>query len=129
MVQDLLNVIERETAEDSQTTPQPNVLSEGERTHSRGGNDERSETGSQNNAGASEQGSTNVKVFLLLGSCANKRNGAHHGNGVETGTSDEGGRGEREERSDEGSLCRIEGGPQGILGNVAIVSIWLASVH
>lgn len=127
MVQHLLHIVQRKAAEQGQATPQPHVLGEGQRAHGGGGEHEGREAGRHDDGGAGEEGPADVQVLLLLGGRADEGDGAHHGDGVETGAGDEGAGGEGEERGDEGGLGRVEGGPEGVLGKVAIIQgVWLA---
>lgn len=125
VVEDLLDVVQSETTKDGETTVQPDVLGKGQGTDSSSGNDERSETRDGNNGGTGQQRSTNVEVLLLLGSGTDKGDGAHHGDSVKTGTSNQGTRSECDQGSDEGSLGSVEGSPEGVLGDVA--SGWLVT--
>lgn len=120
VVQDLLNVVEREAAKDCETTVEPEVLGEGKRPNGSHGDDERSQPRDGNNGSTGQEGSTNVEVLFLLGGGADKRDGAHHGDGVEASTGNERARNEGEKRSDESGLRRVEGRPKGVLGYVAV---------
>lgn len=119
MVQNLLDVVQSKTTENSKTTVQPEALSESESSDSGGGNDEGSETRRSDDSGTSQERTTNVEVLLLLSSSANNGETTHHGNGVETSTAQKRGRNEGEQRGDEGSLGGVEGGPESVLGDIA----------
>lgn len=118
VVQDLLNVVEGEATEDDETTVEPEVLGEHKSAGSGGGKDQRSETGESDNSDTSEKRATDVKVLVSLGCGTNKCNAAHQTNSVETGTSEDGGVVEHEGRQESG-LGQVEGGPEGVLGDVA----------
>lgn len=118
VVQNLLDVVEGEATEDDETTVEPEVLSEHESTGGGGGKDQRSETGESDNSNTSKKRTTDVKVLVSLGSGTDKGNAAHQTDSVETGTSENGGV-VKHERREEGGLGQVEGGPEGVLGDVA----------
>lgn len=120
MVENPLDIIEGKAAEDSKTTIEPEVLGEGKGADGSGGENQRSETRNGDNGSTGEKRTANVEVLLLLSGGTDKRDGAHHGDGVETGASEESGRGHGEEGSDKGGLGSVEDGPAGILGDVAV---------
>lgn len=119
MVENLLHIVQREAAEDSQTTVQPQALSHSEGAQGGSWDDERSETGETDHDGTSQEGTSNVEVLLLFGSGTDDRNGSHHANGIEASTGEKCRRGECEERGDHGGLGDVESSPESILGNVA----------
>ena len=118
VVQDLLDVVEGEATEDDKTTVEPEVLSEHESTGGGGGKDQRGKTRESDNSDTSKKRTTDVKVLVSLGSSTNKGNAAHQTDSVETSTGKDGGVVEHERRQ-EGGLGQVEGGPEGILGDVA----------
>lgn len=120
VVEHLLYVVERETTEHSQSSVQPDILSKGQGSDGGGGDNQGREARGHDDSCAGEEGTTDVQVLLLLGCRANDGDGAHHGHGVQAGAGDEGPGGEGEEGSDEGCLCGVEGGPESVLGNIAV---------
>lgn len=120
-MQHLLHVIQSEAAKDGKTTIQPDVLSEGQCPDSGSGDDKRGQARSSDDSSTSQKGSTDVEVFLLLGGSADDRQGTHHGNSVEASAGEKGHRDKCQHRSDKGGLSGVEGSPESILGDVAIV--------
>ena len=118
VVQDLLDVVEGEATEDNETTVEPEVLSEHESTGGGGGKDQRGKTRESDNSDTSKKRTTDVKVLVSLGSGTDKCNAAHQTNSVETGASENGRVVEHEGRQESG-LSQVEGGPEGVLGDVA----------
>lgn len=118
MVQDLLDVIEGEAAEDSQATIQPDALGPEQGAGSGGGKDHRSETGESDDGNTGEKRSAEVHVLLLLGGGTNESDGAHHSNGVETSAGKDS-RVEEHHRSQQSSLGEVESGPHAVLDGVA----------
>ena len=119
MVKDLLDVVEGETSEDSETTVQPDVLTEGKGAHGGCREDQRGESRDSDEGCTSQKRTSDVHVFLLLSGGADERNGTHHSESVETGTGDERGRRKREQGRNEGGLGGVESSPQSVLGYVA----------
>jgi hypothetical protein len=119
VMQHLLDVVEGEATEDDETTIKPEVLGEHESAGGGGRKDQRSETGESDNGDTSKKRATNVEVLVCLCSSTNKGNAAHQTNSVETGTSENGGVVEHEGRQKSG-LSQVEGGPEGVLGDVAV---------
>lgn len=118
VVQDLLNVIEGEATENNETTIEPEVLSEHESAGGGGGKDQRSEARESDNSHTSKKRATNVEVLVGLGSGTNESNAAHQTDSVETSASEDGRVVEHEGRQESG-LGQVEGGPEGVLGDVA----------
>ena len=124
MSKNLLDVIECEASEDCQSSPEPDILSEGERSNSGSWEDKRRETRNRYNGNASKERSTKVQVFLLLSGSTNERDRSHHGNCVKTSTEHDRGRCHKEHRSDEGGLRDIECGPEAVLLDIVA---WIRS--
>lgn len=118
MVQDLLNVVEGEATKDDETTVEPDVLGPHEGAGGGGGKDHGGETGESDDGDTSEEGTADVKVLLLLGGGADKGDAAHETDRVETSAGEDGGVEEHERRQKSG-LGDVEGGPEGVLGDVA----------
>lgn len=129
VVQNLLDVVESETTEDGETTIQPDALGKGNGSDGGGGEDERSEAGDGDNGSTGEERATDVEVLLLLSSGTDERQTAHHGNGVETSAGDERTGDEGEQRGDEGGLGDVEGGPHGVLGDIAVKGLVFLQNH
>jgi hypothetical protein len=120
VVQNLLDIVEGEATEDGKTTVEPDALSESESSESSGGKDQRGKTRGGNNCSTSQERTTNVEVLLLLSSGTDKSKTTHHGDGVETSTAQDSRRNEGEERGDKSGLGGVEGGPESVLGDIAI---------
>jgi hypothetical protein len=124
VLQHLLDIIQGETAEDSQTTIQPNVLSEHQCARSGSRDDHGRKSRKSDDGDASEERSAQVEVLFLLGGCADKSNGTHHADGVETSAGKDDGVHEEERREEQG-LSDVEAGPEGVLLHIAdIISIY-----
>lgn len=119
VLKDLLHVIEGEATEDGKTTVQPDVLAPHESASGCGGQDHGGEAGEGDNGDTGEEGATKVQVFLLLGSGTNKGDAAHQADSVETSAGEDG-RGEEHHGREEGGLGKVEGGPEAVLGDVAV---------
>ncbi len=119
MIQNLLNIVEGKATEDGKAAVEPDVFGECESSNRGRRNDEGSEARDGDNGRASKQRAANVQVFLLLRGRSDEGYGTHHSNCVKSGPSDECGWAESEERCDECSLGGVEGGPKGVLGNIA----------
>lgn len=117
-MQDLLHVIESETTEDGQTTPEPEVLGDGECANGGGGKNKRGEARDGHNGSTGEKRTADVKVLVLLGGSADDRDGAHHGSCIETGAGKKSRGSHDHQGSNESGLGGIEDGPEGILGNI-----------
>jgi hypothetical protein len=115
-----LYIIECEASEDSQATPEPDVLGESKCSDRGGGKDERSKSGDGDERNTCEKGPTEVEVFFLLSSSSNKGDRAHHGNRVQTGTGNNCRGCHEEERGEECTLGSIESCPEGVFWNVAV---------
>lgn len=120
VVQNLLHIVERETAKQSQSSVQPDVLGEGQGSDGGRGDDQGREAGGHDDTSASQERSADVEVLLLLGCRTDDGDGAHHGHGVQARAGEKGAGGEGDEGSDEGGLGGVEGGPEGVLGDVAV---------
>lgn len=120
VVQNLLDVVEGEAAKDSETAVQRDALGQGEGADGGDGQQHRREAGGDDDAEASEEGPADVEVLVLLGGGTDDGEGAHHGDGVETGTGEKGTGNHCQERGDHGGLGCVEGGPHGVLGDVAV---------
>lgn len=120
MVEHLLDIVEREATKHSQSSVQPDVLGKGQGSHGGRGDDQGREARGHDDSSACEERTADVQVLLLLGCRANDGDGAHHGHGVQAGAGDEGPGGEGKEGSDEGCLRGVEGGPESVLGDVAV---------
>lgn len=118
VVEDLLDIIEGETTEDSETTVQPDLLGPHQSAGGSSGEDKRSETGESDNGHTSEQRSTKVHVLLLLSSGTDESNGTHHSSGVKTSASKNSRVHEHQGRQERG-LGDVESGPETILLDVA----------
>lgn len=116
--QDLLDVVQGETTEDSETTVQPDFVRPGKGASGSGGEGEWSKTGKSDDSDTSEQRSTEVQVLLLLSGGADKCERTHHSDGVETSTSEKGGVHEHQGREESG-LGDVETGPETILHHIA----------
>jgi len=118
VVQDLLNIIESEAAEDSQTTVEPDTL----RPHqsASGGSRENhgGKTGKGNKNDTSKQRSTEVQVLLLLGGSTNESDGAHQTDSVKTSAGEDS-RVVEHERRQESGLSQVEKSPATIFHNIA----------
>lgn len=68
VVENLLDIVQGETAEYGQTTVEPQVLGEGERAHSGDGDHERGKSRCGHDSSTSQEGTTNVQVLFLLSS-------------------------------------------------------------
>lgn len=122
MVQDLLNIIEGETTEDSKTTIQPDTLRPHQSASSSSGEDHRGKTGESDKNDTSEERSTKVQVFLLLGGGTDKSNRAHHTDSVEASASENRGVHEHQ-RGQKSSLGQVEQSPAAIFHNVADMAV------
>lgn len=120
VVENLLHIVESEATEDGESSVQPDVLGHGEGAGGGCGEDERGEAGDGDEGHTGEEGTAEVEVFLLLGGGADEGDGSHHGDGVETGAGDESGWEHEEQGRDDGGLGDVEGGPEGVLLNIAI---------
>lgn len=120
--QDLLDVVQSEATEDSETTVQPDLLRPHQRAGSSSGKNKGRKSGESNDGHTSEQRATEVQVLLLLGSRSNKSNRAHHSNSVKTGTRENSGVHEHQ-WGEERSLREVEPSPQSILHDVAIAVV------
>lgn len=120
MVQNLLDIVEREAAKDSQTTVQPDALGQREGADSSDRQQQRSEARHGDNRSTGQKRAANVQVLLLLSGGANNRQGTHHGDGVETSTGENRHRDKRQQRRNKGGLRGVEGSPQRILGDVVV---------
>lgn len=118
VVENLLDVIEGETTEDSETTVQPDLLRPQQSAGGSSGEDERSETGESDNGHTSEQRSTQVHVLLLLSSGTDESDRTHHSSGVKTSTSKDSRVHEHQGRQERG-LGDVESCPETILHDVA----------
>ena len=124
MVENLLHIVQGEATEDSKTAVQPDILSPHQCAGSGGGDDHGSETRQSDNGDTSEEGTTEVHVFIGLCGGADERERAHETCSVETGACEDGGVHE-EERGEESGLSDIEGGPEGVFLDIAVaVSAW-----
>lgn len=119
VVQDLLDVVQGEAAEDGKTAVERDALGDGERADGSGGQDHGREAGGDDDAEAGQERSADVEVLVLLSGGADDGEGSHHGDGVEAGAGEEGTGDHRQERGDHGGLGRVEGRPHGVLGDVA----------
>jgi hypothetical protein len=90
MVEHLLHIVERETAEDCESSVQPDVLSEHESPCGSSGQDERGETREGDNGDSSEERAAKIEVLVCLGCCADKCNRAHQSGSVETSAGENG---------------------------------------
>lgn len=120
VVQHLLDIIQGKATKEGQTTVQPDVLGEGQGTDGSGGKDQGSEARDGDNGSTGKERTADVEVLLLLSGGADERDTAHHGDGVETGTGEERGRGDGHEGGDESGLGSVEDSPEGVLGDVAV---------
>lgn len=118
MGQNLLDVVQGETTEDSEATVQPDLVRPGKSASGGGGEGERGKTGESNDGDTSEQRSTEVQVLLLLGGGADEGQRTHHSDSVETSASEEGGMHEHQGREESG-LSDVETSPETILHHVA----------
>lgn len=116
--QDLLDVVQGETTEDSEATVQPDLVRPGKSASGSGGEGERGKTGKSDDGDTSEQRSTEVQVLLLLGGGANEGNRTHHSNRIEASTGEKGGVHEHQGREESG-LGDVETGPETILHHIA----------
>lgn len=89
MVEDLLDIVEGEATEDSETTIQPDTLRPEQRPGRGSGENHGSKTGEGDDGDTGEERSTEVHVLFLLGSGADEGDRAHHANGVETSASED----------------------------------------
>jgi hypothetical protein len=127
VVEDLLNIVQGEATEDSETTVQPDVLSPHQCAGGSGGDDHRSKTRQSDDGNTSEQRTTEVHVLVGLGGSTDECERAHQTSSVETGACEDGGVHE-EKRCEKGGLGDVEGCPQGVLLSVAVaVSACLGS--
>lgn len=129
VVQNLLDVVESEATKDGEATVQPDALGKGNGSDGGSGEDERSEAGDGDDGSTGEERASDVEVLLLLGSGADERQAAHHGNGVETSAGDERAGDEGEQRGDKGGLGDVEGGPHGVLGDIAVKELVFLQGH
>jgi hypothetical protein len=125
VVQNLLDIIEGEATEDSQSTVQPDALRPHQCAGSSGGKDHGSETRESDDGNTSEEGTTEVQVLLLLSGSTNESNGTHHADSVKTSASEDSGVHEHQ-RGEERSLGQIEQSPAAILQDVAIEMVSIA---
>lgn len=119
VVQDLLDIVESETTEDSKTTVQPDALRPHQGAGSGGGKDQRSKTGESDNGDTGKKGTTEIQILVLLGRGTNERDRTHHSDSVETSASEDS-RVNKHQWGQKGSLGQVEGTPEGILQKVAI---------
>lgn len=119
VVQDLLHIVESEATEDSQTTVQPDALRPHQGAGSSGREDHGSKTRKSDDGNTSKERTTEVQVFLLLGSSTDEGDGAHHTDSVETSASEDSGVHEHQRR-EERSLGQVEQSPAAIFQYVAI---------
>lgn len=115
----LLNVVKGEASEDGKTTVQPDVLGPHEGATSSGRQNHGGEAGDGYESYTGEEGTAEVEVLLLLGRGANKGDAAHHTDCVQTCAGEDGWRVEHE-GGEESGLGEVEGGPEGIFGNVTV---------
>jgi len=120
MVQNLLDIIQREAAKHRQATIQPDTLTPHQSAGSGSGQGQGSETGDGDDGDAGEQRPAEVEVFFLLGSGADEGDAAHHGEGVEACAGEESGL-EEEEGGEDAGLGYVEGGPEGVFRDVAFL--------
>lgn len=118
VVQDLLDVVEGEATEDSETTVQPDLLGPHQGAGGSGGENQRGETGESNDGHTSEERATQVQVLLLLSGGTDESDGAHHADSVETGTSEQGGVHEHQGR-EQRSLGEVERRPKTVFDHIA----------
>lgn len=121
MSQNLLHIIQREASENSQSTPQPDILRNGERSDSGDGKDHGSESGDCDECYACEERAAEVEVFFLLSGRADEGDRTHHGDGVETGAGDDGGWCHEEHWGEEGTLGCVECCPECVFWKIAII--------
>lgn len=107
---------------------QPKVLSEHQCPRSSDRKDQRSQAGQGDNSHTRKQRATKVEVLLLLGSCTNESDRAHHANRVQTSTC-ENSRAEEHERAQERSLGQVEASPESVLDHVVIRGRGAAAHH
>ena len=119
MHKNLLHIVKSETSKYYETAIEPDVFGEGECTDGSCWEDERSESGNGDEGNTSEEWSSEVKVFICLGCCSDEGDGAHHGDCVQTGASNESRRSHEEERGEEGTLSSVECSPESVLLDVA----------
>jgi hypothetical protein len=81
-MQDTLHIIECESTEDGQTTPQPDILCPHECACRGGWENEWGESRDRYEGYTGEEGCSEVEVFLLLSRCADEGDGAHHADSV-----------------------------------------------
>lgn len=127
VVEHLLDVVQSEATKDSQTTIQPDTLGEGKSADGSGGDDQGSEARDSNDGGTSQKRTTNVEVLLLLSSGTHDGQSAHHGNSVETSAGEQRHGDKGKQRSDKSGLSSVEGGPESVLGDVAVDTKRLAT--
>ena len=128
VVQNLLDIIESEATEDSQSTVQPDALGPHQSASSSGGKDHGSKTGESDDGNTSEEGTTEVQVLLLLSGSTNESNGAHHADSVKTSAGEDS-RVHEHQRGEERSLGQVEQSPAAILQDVAIEIISIAILN
>lgn len=119
VMQDLLDIVQSEAAEDGKTAVQPDVLSPHQSAGCGCRNDHGGEAGESNNGNTGEERAAEVHVLVGFRSGADECERAHQASSVETGTCEDGGVHE-EERGEEGGLSDVEGGPQGVLLDIAV---------
>ena len=122
VLEHLLYIVKSKSSKDDKATVEPNVLSEHERSCCGGGDDHGRETGKRDDGDTGEERATEVEVFVCLCGGTDEGDGAHHTDGVKASTSQDGGLHE-EERSQECGLSNVEGGPKGVLGDVAVIAL------
>lgn len=118
VVQDLLDVVEGEAAEDGETAVQPDLLGPHQGAGRSGGEDQRGETGERDDGHTGEERATQVQVLLLLSGGADESDRAHHADSVETGTSEQGGVHEHQGR-EQRSLGEVERRPKTVFDHIA----------
>ena len=128
MLQDLLRIVQRESSKYGQAAIKPDALSPHQCSGGGCREDEGSKAADCDESNTSEERATKIKVFLLLGSCADESNGTHHCNGVETCTGKDSWAHKEEWRKD-GGLGKVKSGPKSVFLNVAVAAISVFSFH
>jgi hypothetical protein len=91
MHQDLLNIVEGETAKDGEAAIEPDLLAPHQGAGGGGWQHQGREAGDGHDGDTRQQRAAQVQVFFLLGRRAHKRDGAHHPERVEPRTREDGG--------------------------------------
>ena len=113
-------MVKCKTSSEGKTAVKPDILHHGEGAGGSRGNHERRKAGRNDDAGTCHEGPTDVEILVFAGSCTHDAEAAHHCHRVEAGAGQDVSGRNGSQGSNDCRLGGVKGGPERILGDVAV---------